>query len=230
MDYETYAASSEIKQNPQKIVICLHGLGASPDDLIPFAKIINDQETLFIFPKAPIQAVTINAGMHMPAWYDIYGIGPSIPEDEQGIKNSSNKLCDLIKTLKNNHPNAQTKLIGFSQGGAIALYTALTNPELCTGVLGLSTYLPLAQKLIMQNLMTQAQDQSQDQTNNKQKLNIALMHGTNDETISIKFAELTQVALQQLGFNAPLTTYSMGHEICPEQIPDIKDWLYSKIS
>ena len=79
MDYETYAANSQIEQNPKKIVICLHGLGASPDDLIPFAKIINDEETLFIFPKAPTQSVTINAGMHMPAWYDIYGIGPSVP-------------------------------------------------------------------------------------------------------------------------------------------------------
>ena len=105
--------------------------------------------------------------------------------------------------------------MGFSQGGALALYTAITNPQLCENILGLSTYLPLAEELISNNKNNEISN----------KLNIQLMHGTNDDTIDIKYAELSQETIKQLGYDAPLTKYQMGHEICSEQINAIIKWI-----
>ena len=214
MQYKTFAANPE---NITNIIICLHGLGASPDDFMPMARIINKQNTLFIFPQAPNRPISINAGLNMPAWYDIYGIGPDTPEDSEGIKESSNMLVELINKIKSEHPKTQIKLMGFSQGGALALYTAITNPELCTDILGLSTYLPLAKELISNNNII----------NNKKKspLKINLMHGTQDNTIDIKYAELSQQTLQQLGYETSLSKYQMGHEVCPEQLGEIIKWI-----
>jgi phospholipase/carboxylesterase len=215
IQYKTFATNPE---NIKKIIVCLHGLGASADDFIPFAKMINNPDALFIFPQAPTQPISINAGMSMPAWYDIYGIGPDRPEDNIGIKKSAKQLANLINEIKSDYPKLPIKLMGFSQGGALALYTAITNPELCEDILGLSTYLPLAKELISNN-------QNNQNNQNPNKLNIQLMHGTNDTTIDIKYAQQSQEVLKQLGYYAPLTKYQMGHEICPEQVPAIINWV-----
>ena len=215
IQYKTFAANPE---NVTKIIVCLHGLGASAEDFIPFAKMINNIDTLFIFPQAPNQPISINAGISIPAWYDIYGIGPDRPEDNTGIKKSAQQLADLINKLKSEYPKLPIKLIGFSQGGALALYTAITNPQLCEDILGLSTYLPLSKELISSNLNKQ-------NNQNSHKLNIQLMHGTNDTTIDIKYAQQSQEVLKQLGYDAPLSKYQMGHEICPEQLHAITQWI-----
>ena len=62
--------------DPDVAIIWLHGLGADGHDfepvvphlLWPGAPVIR-----FVFPHAPVRAVTINAGMQMRAWYDIVG-------------------------------------------------------------------------------------------------------------------------------------------------------------
>jgi phospholipase/carboxylesterase len=66
-------------------------------------------------------------------------------EDDPGIRASQKSLEDLIarEGARGIAPR-RVVLAGFSQGGAIALQTALRYGERLAGTLALSTYLPLA--------------------------------------------------------------------------------------
>ena len=142
LPYLTY----ETQELPQYLVICLHGLGASGDDLAAIAPLLelNHLPFRFICPNAPIKPVTINGGFHMPAWYDIYGLGNGCPEDEQGIVITEQQIHELIKQQNQaGIPSQHIFLLGFSQGGAMALFTGLRYPEKLAGLIGLSTYFPV---------------------------------------------------------------------------------------
>ncbi|MGH9578945.1 MAG: alpha/beta hydrolase [Terriglobales bacterium] len=161
----------------------------------------------FVFPHAPIRPVTLNGGMRMRAWYDIFQLGGG-PEDEAGIRESQRLLEDLIKR--------ETKpvfLAGFSQGGAIVLQTALRYPQRLAGVLALSTYLPLSTKA------------SLERTKENQDIPIFMAHGTHDDIIPISRAKLSREILQQQGYKVEWHEYPMPHSVCPQEIADISAFL-----
>jgi lysophospholipase-2 len=89
-------------------------------------------------------AVSVNFGMIMPSWFDIYGLSESAKEDTDGIKKAAKQLQTMVEDeIKGGIPSKQIILGGFSQGGSLALYTALTMETELAGVLALSSWLPL---------------------------------------------------------------------------------------
>src|SRR5215213_7336543 len=134
------AVEIETGPNPAATVIWLHGLGADGHDFEPIVPELKlPKPVRFVFPHAPIRAVTINQGMRMRAWYDIFQFGGG-PEDEAGVRASQKAIGEIIAAEK----DRKIVLAGFSQGGAIVLQTALRHPERLAGVMALSTYLPIA--------------------------------------------------------------------------------------
>ncbi len=139
------AIEIETGPKPAAAVIWLHGLGADGHDFEPIVPELKlPKPVRFVFPHAPVRPVTINQGMRMRAWYDIFQFGGGA-EDEKGIRESQGLLEALIREQP--APARAIVLAGFSQGGAIVLQTALRYPERLAGVIALSTYLPLAGKL-----------------------------------------------------------------------------------
>jgi len=118
---------------PKAAVIWLHGLGADGHDFEPVVPMLGLPAGLplrFVFPHAPVRPVTINMGMAMRAWYDILQLGGGGPEDEDGIRSSQLLLDGLIaREAARGIDAARIVLAGFSQGGAVALFTALRAPE-----------------------------------------------------------------------------------------------------
>ena len=74
VEITTGTNANKEQSSPLLSIIWLHGLGADGHD---FAAVVPELEKLgvhrcrFIFPHAPIKAVTINGGMEMRSWYDI---------------------------------------------------------------------------------------------------------------------------------------------------------------
>lgn len=102
----------------------------------PFVKVI--------CPTAKTIPVTLNAGFRMPSWFDLKTLDESGPEDEEGIKTAAIEVQNLIENeIKSGIPADRIVLGGFSQGGALALYSALTFPHKLAGVVALSCWLPL---------------------------------------------------------------------------------------
>lgn len=83
-------------------------------------------------------------GMRMNSWFDLRSLDPNDPEDELGIQTACKRIHELIEDQqKQGVASERIMLGGFSQGGALSLYSALTYPKKLAGVVALSCWLPL---------------------------------------------------------------------------------------
>ena len=138
----------ETGPTPRTTLIVLHGLGADGFDFVPICGELRLQ-TLgairYVFPHAPQRPVTINGGYVMRAWYDILATDLVKREDEAGLRESRQQIAELIdRERERGVPAERIVLVGFSQGCAMTLMTALRYPHRLGGAVGLSGYLPLA--------------------------------------------------------------------------------------
>lgn len=207
-------------RNPDAAIIWLHGLGADGYDFVPLVKQLNLPEDLsihFVFPHAPVQAVTINQGMHMNAWYDILQLSLEADEDDSGINASMYALEALIQSKFGHMDPERIILAGFSQGGALVLHSLLHGNVPIGGVIALSTYLPLRQ---------QAAEAKKERV---EKTPIFMAHGDYDDVLPIAVGSLAQSILLSLGAQLQWKKYPMAHQVCDEQIKDIRDWIAQKL-
>jgi phospholipase/carboxylesterase len=205
----------ETGANPERSVIWLHGLGADGNDFVPIVPELDlpDAAIRFVFPHAPMQAVTINAGMVMRAWYDISDAAIR-REDETGVRASQALVEALIEREKGRGtPASRLVLAGFSQGGAIALQTGSRHAEHIAGIMALSCYLPLADKFA-----AEAAPANRD-------VPVFMAHGTHDPIVALERATRSRDALVRLGYPVEWHEYGMPHSVCPEEITAISGWL-----
>ena len=208
----------ETGPKPTHAVIWLHGLGADGTDFGPVVEMFDAARlppTRFVFPHAPMRPVTINGGMVMRAWYDILSQDfAQRREDPQGVIESAAQLEALIaRENARGIDDANIVIAGFSQGGAIALYTALRHPKRVAGVLALSTYLPLAD-----SLADEASEANRD-------VPIFMAHGRDDMVIPCRFAERSRDLLKSAGYAIDWQVYIVEHGLVMEEIRDIETWL-----
>jgi phospholipase/carboxylesterase len=209
------AIEIETGKNPIASIIWLHGLGADGNDFAPIVPELRLPKAAirFVFPHAPVQPVTINGGMRMRAWYDISD-GAIRREDERGVRASQILIETLIGREKERGTKAERLVLaGFSQGGAIALHTGLRHRERIAGIMALSTYVPVAEKL-----SAEASPANRD-------IPIFMAHGTYDPVIPLGRAEQSRALLQSLGYPVEWREYGMPHSVCPEELADIGTWL-----
>lgn len=196
-------------------IIWLHGLGADGHDFEPIVKELNlNQPIRFIFPHAPQMPVTVNNGMMMPAWYDIKEAQIDSQQDKAGILKSQQAILALIeREIQRGIESTNIILAGFSQGGAIALHTGLRYEKTLAGIMGLSTYLPLADSV--ENEINEA----------NRKTPVLLGHGSHDPIVPFNLAEKTNSKLKELGYSTELKSYLMEHSVCEDEVNDISNWI-----
>ncbi|HUH60324.1 MAG TPA: carboxylesterase [Candidimonas sp.] len=202
---------------PTHAVIWLHGLGADGNDfapMVPELQLRGAPAIRFVFPHAPVRPVTINNGMAMRAWYDIFTPDLVRREDETGLRASQSAVEALIdRENSRGIPCANIVLAGFSQGCAMTLQTGLRADQKLAGMLCLSGYLPLA-------ALTAAEHSPANRDTP-----IFMAHGTMDQVVDISRAQASRAALQALGYSVEWKTYDMGHSVCLEEIADIAAFL-----
>jgi phospholipase/carboxylesterase len=205
---------------PRRCVIWMHGLGADGNDFVPVVDELDlpQASIRFVFPHAPMQPVTINGGYVMRAWYDIGYQDLSLREDERGVRESQHAIEALIeRERKRGIEPERLVLAGFSQGGAIALQTALRYPAPIAGVLALSTYLPLPDKL------------ENERSAANQNVPILMAHGIEDPIVPLKLAQASCSRLLTLGYPVQWHEYEMPHAVCPEELQHIGAFLRAVI-
>jgi len=200
---------------PVASVIWLHGLGADGHDFEPIVQELSlPVAARFIFPHAPVRAVTINLGARMRAWYDILSLERTDLEDEAGIYASAAAVDALINAeVERGIPTDRVVIAGFSQGGAIALHVALRHPSRLAGVMALSAYLPLPTTLSVEKSPANA------------SIPLLMAHGVHDPVIPEALGLSSKDRLQQLGYEVEWYSYPMDHSVCPQEIVDINRWL-----
>jgi lysophospholipase-2 len=197
-------------------VIVLHGLGDTGDGwagaapelgaALPYAR--------FVFPHAPERAITLNYGMKMPGWYDIKSLEDiDQREDKEGVLESKRYVLEELVAGGGSSRSDRTAIVGFSQGGAIAL-SCLRGGAKLAGVVGMSTYVPLRKE---PPIVGEANAQTP----------ILLCHGDADQVVAYSFG-LAAAELLKEATSAPveLRTYrGMGHSACPEELRDVAAFL-----
>ncbi|MDQ6680901.1 MAG: alpha/beta hydrolase [Pseudomonadota bacterium] len=208
---------TETGKNPSASVIVLHGLGADGNDFVPVAEQLDLSAVgpvRFVFPHAPTMPVTVNGGHVMRSWYDILGPDLVRREDEAGLRQSQALVEALIaKERSRGVEAARIVLAGFSQGCAMTLMTGLRCAERLAGLVGLSGYLPLADKV------------AAERTSVNSDVPIFLAHGRMDPVIPIARAIASRDALVALGHPVEWHEYAMPHSVCAEEIADLGRWL-----
>ena len=207
----------ETAPNPTASIIILHGLGADGNDFVPVASELDLSSVgpvRFVFPHGPTRAVTINGGYVMRAWYDILGTDIAPREDEAGLRESQ----ALVEALIANETARGIKasrivLAGFSLGCAMIFMAGLRHAERLGGLLGMSGYLPLADKTAQERSAANAD------------VPIFQAHGTGDGVIPIERAVASRNALKALGYVVEWHEYPMQHSVCAQEIADMNRWL-----
>jgi phospholipase/carboxylesterase len=207
----------ETGANPQWSVIWLHGLGADGNDFVPILPELVRKHwpaMRFIFPHAPVRAVTINGGARMRAWYDIVGMDLASRADTAGVNESVAQVQELIdRELARGVPASRIILAGFSQGGAITLSYGLRATTPLAGLVALSTYLPDPANAAAQ-LAAGANAQP-----------VFYAHGSGDTVVPLALGEQSMAALRAMGFALQAHRYPMAHSVSAEEIADLGDWL-----
>jgi phospholipase/carboxylesterase len=207
----------ETGESPGGSIIWLHGLGADGHDIVPELRLPDSLPLRFVFPHAPVRPVTINGGMAMRAWYDIFSLDRGGPVDEEGIRDSGDILTSLIRRERDRGIDANRIVVaGFSQGGAIALHGALRYPEKLAGLMALSTYLPLTESF-------DEEVTARDAVNGD--IAIFMAHGTFDPVLPIQMGFDSAAFLRQRDYDIEWHDYPMAHAVCGEEIDHIRNWL-----
>lgn len=195
-------------------VIWLHGLGADGRDFAPVVEALQLPGVRFILPHAPVRPVSINGGYAMRAWYDIRHPDLGMEQDQAGFNAARRRLVDLIgqEEARGIKPDSIV-IAGFSQGGAVALYTGVTLDKALGGILVLSAYLPMM-ALFPDGFAPAARHTP-----------LFMAHGDQDGVIPLRLAEQSRELLAGAGFQVEWHRYALGHGVCQEEIADIRAWL-----
>lgn len=200
-------------------VIFLHGLGDTGHGWASAFGMIKNPHIKYICPTANAQPVSLNAGFRMPSWFDIKGLSPDSEEDEPGIKQAADLLQQLIASEESKGiPRNRIIVGGFSQGGAVALYSALTAPKgPLAGILALSTWLPLHKSF------PQACKANQNTP-------ILQCHGEADPLVNLAFGEMTAHLLKTLTTKHSFTKYpGLGHSSNEKEMLDVKEFIATNL-
>ncbi|KAK6171997.1 hypothetical protein SNE40_018405 [Patella caerulea] len=195
-------------------LIFLHGLGDTGKGWSDTLGSLRLKNIKIICPTAPIKPVTLNAGMQMPSWFDIRGLSPDSPEDEEGIKQATAKLQALIaEEEKLGIPTERIAIGGFSQGGAVALYTAYTTNKRLGALLAFSTWMPLHKRFTSQGVKYNVE------------MPVLQCHGTEDPVVPLRWGQMTSQLVSSFFTKHTFKTYPMMHSSHPQELEDAKSFL-----
>ncbi|ABX08225.1 alpha/beta hydrolase [Prochlorococcus marinus] len=189
-------------ENATHRLILLHGWGADAEDLVPVGKALANQLSI------GLQLICLRAPEHLSEgdgrqWY------PLFPPDWSAVPDAIKKLQSRFqKNSFSSIPFSKTFLLGFSQGGAMALASGCAFPF--AGLIGCSAY-PHPDWLPQANTPP-----------------IFLTHGDNDELVPLEAAKKIFALAKQNNNQCDIYTFNGGHEIPQEAIDQISSFISSR--
>jgi len=204
-------------------IIWLHGLGDSSDGFKHLFNSIKPPNTRIVLPNAPIQPITINGGASMRAWYDIISLDRDNnllhPAFKHGIQQSQVLIEELLESESKLVPSNKILLGGFSQGGAMAIYTGLHYSKPLAGIISSSGYV----------LLTDSYPSHINPANNKTP--VLALHGQDDPMVPVDFAQESYQKLQSHAVKVELQIEpDIEHTISNDHLVRIRDFISSCFS
>lgn len=213
----TIVVSPKNEADQSGLVVIAHGLGDTAEGFVDVAEQLCTElpHLKFILPTAPTQPVTLNMGMAMPSWYDITGLDERSNENCKGIADSRKRIENI---LQNEHsstklPYDRMVLMGFSQGGALSLFTGMQFSSKLAGIVCMSGYLPAASQFQI--------------TDGLQDTPILHCHGSQDMVVNVAMAGKSQSKVQEAGAtNYEVKLYpTLPHSVNMEELKDVQNFI-----
>lgn len=203
--------------NPDSIVIFLHGLGSNGQDLISlapyFAGALNN--TVFVSPDAPFACDMVPAGY--PDSYQWFSLQSRDPQDMlRGVQEAWPILNIFIEEQLKKYDLSASKcvLCGFSQGTMMSLYAAASYDKKLAGILGYSGALLWETDKEIKN-----------------KPPVHLIHGQADDVVPVQAYQDAKMRMEQSGFSVTgHTTPMLGHSIDGQGIESGAGFISSVLS
>lgn len=213
------AASPRGAGDAELCVVWLHGMGVDNRDFAEFPNEIRQfggPICRFVLPNAPIRELSSHPGYPLRAWYDVPDERIERNEDVHGIRLSAERVSALIAQLEaDGIPRRRIVLGGFSQGAALSLYQGLREPNALGGIVSLSGYLPLANRLYSE--ATQAGRETP----------IFMAHGEFDDVVPLVLAARSASVVQEVSPNLIWRRYPIEHTLGEEEMHDLAQFLRS---
>ncbi|MDA1189144.1 MAG: alpha/beta fold hydrolase [Chloroflexi bacterium] len=190
------------------MVVFLHGFGSDMDDVARLTTRIDTNGYIYACPNAPI-SMSMNGDIGY-AWAPLGGDGSREAQDHAEVL-----LHEFYEEAFGEYSIApgQAVLVGFSQGGMMALRTGLTAPETFRGVAMLSSKVPDPDDL--RTLLPGNKSQS-----------VFVAHGSADMVIPVIEAHRSVEFLTREGYDPVYKEYLMEHEVNPSVAHDLADWMH----
>ena len=227
----TIIISPDESRHSASVILC-HGLGDTADGWAEPAQYLASQlpHVKFILPTAPTQPVSLNMGMAMPSWYDIVGLDSRSNEVCSGLDESMDRILNLleeeVETCKPAVEYSRIVLAGFSQGGALALYTGMTQRRKqsavglgLAGIVLMSGYLPRSKQFAL--------------APGSEHTPILHCHGKEDPMVLVEGAEISRARVsslvEEMGGNKDsyeVKLYpGLEHSVSMEELNDVASFL-----
>jgi phospholipase/carboxylesterase len=204
----------------QGSVVWLHGLGADGHDFEPIVPLLERPDVRFVFPHAPRRPVTINGGLIMRAWYDIRILGaPGGGEDGDDVLESTELVRRVLaREVERGMSADRIVLAGFSQGAAIALHALHRHPE------------PLRAGMLLSGYEVRARTREAEAAEANRGTPLLFAHGQYDPMIPLSRARAAYEAYATPGRDVAWHEFPMAHQVSPEEIVVLRDWLARRFS
>ena len=166
----------------------------------------------YVFPPAPTIPISINGGMSMPGWFDLFDwpIGVGVQDDRTGKLKAVQQIEKEVDKLRQ---KGIEKIVvgGFSQGGAIALLAAYhsaasaESQKYYVGCAVLSAWLTLTEDLKVPDA--------------SKRIPLCWGHGTFDDKVLFEQQEFGINKLKEQGVtDIDFAHYPIGHASDPDEI------------
>jgi len=206
LDYLTVYPDDYTEGASYPLVICLHGFGADNQDLADLAPVLGPSSYLYVLPNGPLAA---SDDPTTRAWYERGG-----KESPAAVRDALAALDGFVQEVLARYrvPRGRALLLGFSQGGAVALRYGLPRPDLFAGIAVLSGSLRRVAELL-------------PDMPPERKQAIFVAHGLNDPMVPVEWSRALVSLLEENGYQPVYKTYPIGHQISPAEIADLREWL-----
>ncbi|KAK5576400.1 hypothetical protein RB653_007543 [Dictyostelium firmibasis] len=205
------------KSSHTATVIFLHGLmdtGKGWETPIQMIKSIGGLDHIkFILPTAPSIPISINHGNVGTAWFNVMSLNPGSQEDSIGLEKSMKQIEQLIEEeIKNGIGADRIILGGFSQGGAMTLFTGYQSKYKVAALISLSGFSPSL------SLPSKIKPENKD-------IPCTMFHGTDDKVVNFKWGELSFKSFSKVGVtnNQFIPIQNLGHSANEFELKQVHD-------
>jgi phospholipase/carboxylesterase len=134
--------------------------------------------------------------------------------DVEGVIESSSAVQKLIENeIESGIDSKNILLVGFSQGGVIALHLGTRFNKPLAGIIAMSTYMCAPDSLQLQK------------SEENQQTPVLFAHGQQDEVVPLFLGNAAYQVMLNNGYNVTWKEYVMQHNVCMPEVNDISEFI-----